>query len=61
MFDDDRPKPPKSHEIGMALDTLSIEELEARIGLLEAEIVRLRSAIDAKGSSRKAADAAFRV
>lgn len=49
------------HEIGAALDDLSINELETRIGLLEAEIVRLREAIGQKASSRSAADAVFKI
>ncbi|OAM73146.1 DUF1192 domain-containing protein [Devosia elaeis] len=59
MDDEERSKP-RSHEVGMVLDTLSVEELHDRIALLEAEIARLRQAIDAKGSSRKAAEAAFK-
>lgn len=51
---------PASHEVGAALDTLSVSELEHRISLLEAEIVRLKAAIEARGSTRKAAEAAFK-
>ena len=54
-----RPKPP-AHEIGMVLDALSVSELEQRIGLLEAEITRLRAAIDARGNTKRAAEAAFK-
>ncbi len=57
---DEERKQPTSHDVGMALDTLSVEELEERIGLLEAEILRLRAAIADKGDSRKAAEAAFK-
>ncbi|KKB07481.1 DUF1192 domain-containing protein [Devosia chinhatensis] len=53
-------KRPTSHDIGMVLDSLSVEELQERIALLDTEIVRLRAAIDAKGNSRKAAEAAFK-
>ncbi len=60
MFDDDKPKKPKAHDVGMPLDALSVEELHDRIAILEAEIVRLRAAISAKQSSRSAADAAFK-
>jgi uncharacterized small protein (DUF1192 family) len=60
MIEDEDRKRPRTHEVGMVLDALSIEELEARIALLETEIGRLRAAIDAKGSSRKAAEAAFK-
>lgn len=59
MDEEDR-KRPKSHDVGMALDALSVEELDDRIALLETEINRLRAAIDAKGDSRKAAEAAFK-
>lgn len=53
-------KRPVHHEVGMVLDALSVEELEDRITLLEGEIERLRKAIVAKGSSRQAAEAAFK-
>ncbi len=59
-MDEEERKRPKSHDVGMALDTLSVEELADRIALLETEITRLRAAIDAKGDSRKAADAVFK-
>ena len=59
MDEEDR-KRPTTHELGMNLDTLSVIELEERIGLLEAEIARPRAAIAAKGDSRKAAEAAFK-
>jgi len=59
MDEEDR-KRPTTHELGMALDSLSVIELEERIGLLESEIARLRAAIAAKGDSRKAAEAAFK-
>jgi uncharacterized small protein (DUF1192 family) len=60
MFDDDRPKKPKVHEMGMLLDAMSIEELHERIGLLEAEITRLRGAIELKQKSKDAAASAFK-
>lgn len=60
MFDDDEVKKPKGHEIGMILDAMSVEELSDRIGLLEAEIARLRAAIDSKRQSKSAADAVFK-
>jgi uncharacterized small protein (DUF1192 family) len=60
MFDDDLPKKPKVHDIGMVLDAMSVEELTERIGLLEAEIARLRVAIEAKKKSRDAAASAFK-
>jgi uncharacterized small protein (DUF1192 family) len=61
MFDDDdAPKKPKTHEVGMKLDTLSVDELKARIELLEAEIARLKQAIEAKTASRATAEGFFR-
>ena len=60
MFDDDLPKKPKAHELGMMLDAMSIEELNDRIGLLEAEIARLRTAIELKQKSKSAAASVFR-
>ena len=59
MFDEEIKKP-KAHEVGMNIDTMSVEELDERIGQLEAEIARLRAAIEARGATRKAADAAFK-
>ena len=60
MFEEgERPKP-KGHDIGMILDAMSIEELEARIGLLEAEIARLRQAIAERQKQRSAAEALFK-
>jgi len=53
-------KRPRSHEVGMMLDALSVEELADRIALLEGEIARIRVAMEAKGASRKAAEAAFK-
>jgi len=59
MFDEEIKKP-KAHEVGMNIDTMSVEELDERISQLEAEIARLRAAIEARGATRKAADAAFK-
>jgi uncharacterized small protein (DUF1192 family) len=42
------------------LDPLSVEELEARIVTLEAEIARAKAKIDAAVSFRASADAIFR-
>lgn len=61
MFDDDLPKKPKIHDIGMVLDAMSVEELTERIGLLEAEIARLKVAIEAKKKSRDAAASVFKL
>jgi len=59
MFDDEVKKP-KGHEIGMLLDAMSVEELAERIALLEAEIARLRAAMESKRKSKSAADAMFK-
>jgi len=59
-MDEEAIKTPRVHEVGMAIDTMSVEELNERIGLLEAEIVRLRAAIDARGQTRQAAESVFK-
>ena len=60
MFDDEI-KTPKGHEVGMPIDTMSVDELNQRIVLLEGEIARLRAAITARGATRQAADAMFKL
>jgi uncharacterized small protein (DUF1192 family) len=60
LFDDDRPKKPIPHEIGSDVSLLSVDELKARIALLQAEIARLESACEDKASGRKAAESLFR-
>ena len=59
-MDDDEIRKPKTHEVGMFIDTMSVEELEDRIGLLEGEIARLRRAIDARKQTRNAAESLFK-
>ena len=54
------PKKPATHEIGQPLDTLSVDELAERVGLLKAEITRLEEAKIAKQASKLAADAFFK-
>lgn len=62
MFDDeDRPIKKKTHEVGMPIDTMSVDELEERIGMLEAEIGRLREAIDARRKTKDAANSVFKL
>ncbi|KKB06805.1 hypothetical protein VE25_21115 [Devosia geojensis] len=61
MFDDEQPKKPVAHEVGMRLDTLSVEELADRIVLLEGEIARLKAAIEAKGKTRSEAESIFKI
>lgn len=61
MFDDDEVKKPKIHEVGMLIDAMSADELEERIAMLEAEIVRLREAIGARKQTKAAADSIFKL
>ncbi len=49
----------KDFAVGEDLDAISVDELKARINVLEAEITRLKQAIDAKQDQRQAADALF--
>ena len=61
MFDDEStPRKKKNHEVGMVIDTMSVDELEERIGLLEVEIARLREAISARRKTKDAADSVFK-
>ncbi|WP_332681479.1 DUF1192 domain-containing protein [Bosea sp. (in: a-proteobacteria)] len=59
FLDDDRPAPKRAHEIGQDLSQLSVAEIDERIALLEAEIVRLGEARTKKNASRSAADSFF--
>lgn len=60
-WDDIVPKSPKAGlVIGESLETLSVVELEARIGALEAEIVRVRRELEAKRRHEEAASALFK-
>ena len=61
MEDEERPKRRVAHEVGMPIDTMSVEELSERIGLLEAEIARLRVAIAARQKTRSVADSLFKL
>ena len=58
--DDDQPKRKISHDIGQDLTLLSVEELNARIALLQGEIARLEADIAGKRASRSAADEIFK-
>lgn len=60
MNDDDRPAKKIAHDIGQDLSLLSVSELEARIALLRAEIVRLESALGSKRASLDAANTFFK-
>ncbi len=61
MEADEVRKRPSAHEVGMPIDTMSAEELQQRIELLETEIARLKAAIEARHRSRSAADAFFKL
>ena len=54
------PKKKLAHELGQSLDTLSVAELEERVGLLREEIERLEAARAAKIASREAAASIFK-
>ena len=56
----DKPDDPLKLLAKQDLDPLSVEELEARIALLEAEIVRVRAKLDASVSFRASADELFK-
>ena len=58
--EDDRPKKKIAHEIGQDLTLLSVEELRARVQLLNDEIIRLEADIKHKQASRSAADEVFK-
>ncbi|MEM1198312.1 MAG: DUF1192 domain-containing protein [Pseudomonadota bacterium] len=61
MFaDDDRPKPQPDIVIGADLSTISIDELEKRITILEAEISRLREEIVSKQATKASAENFFK-
>ena len=45
----------------MPIDTMSVDELEERIGLLEGEIDRLREAIAARRKTKSEADSLFKL
>jgi len=60
MEDDDRPRRKISHEIGQDLSLLSVEELNERIALLNAEAERLREAMTKKKASKDAASGFFK-
>ena len=58
--DDDRPRKKITHEIGQDLSLLSVEELNERIALLNAEIERLQQAATKKRASKDAANIIFK-
>ena len=60
-MDEDAVDKPRTHLVGMDLETMSVGELTERIGLLEAEIERLKAAITARGATRQAAESIFKI
>jgi uncharacterized small protein (DUF1192 family) len=58
--DDDRPKKKIVHEIGQELGLLSVEELAARVQLMQDEIKRLEADMAKKQATRTAADQFFK-
>jgi len=60
LDDDEAKKLSAELRIGEELDLLSVEELEERIALLEAEIDRFRQAIEAKQRVKSDAESFFR-
>ncbi|MET0169547.1 MAG: DUF1192 domain-containing protein [Aliihoeflea sp.] len=61
IFDDEPVRKRPVHEIGQDLSLLSVSELAERIEALKAEIARLEADMDAKGSTRSAAEALFKL
>ena len=61
MFDDeDRKKPADELLIGADLASVSVDELEERITLLEAEISRIRAEIVSKQATKASAENFFK-
>ncbi|MBN9583052.1 MAG: DUF1192 domain-containing protein [Afipia sp.] len=58
--DDDRPRAKITHELGQDLSLLSVDDIEARIAALTAEIERLKTDAAKKRASRDAASAFFK-
>jgi len=58
--DDDKPKKKIAHEIGQDLGLLSVEELAARVQILNDEIARLEADKKRKQVTRSAADQFFK-
>lgn len=55
-----RREPATAHDIGQALDAMSVDELDERIALLQREIARLEEARVLREATRRAADAVFK-
>jgi uncharacterized small protein (DUF1192 family) len=59
-LDEDTSKKKLAHEVGEDLSKLSVDELAARVTLLQAEIARLEAAADAKRASAAVAASFFK-
>ena len=59
-WDDLKPKPKKGITLGEDLTTLSVSELEARIGDLQQEIERVKTELGAKKAHEAAAASIFK-
>jgi len=59
-WDELKPKPAKGITLGESLESLSIDELEARIAALEAEIDRVKDNVARKRTHEAAAAAVFK-
>jgi uncharacterized small protein (DUF1192 family) len=60
FVDDDRPQKKPTHEIGVYLSMMSVDELKARIEILKTEIARIEAEAARKASGRLAAENLFR-
>jgi uncharacterized small protein (DUF1192 family) len=56
----DKPGDPLTLLVKQDLDPLSVEELQARIAVLESEIARVKAKIEAAVNHRASADAIFK-
>ena len=56
----DKPKDPLTQLVREDLDPLSVDELQARIAVLEGEIARVRAKIENAVNFRASADAIFK-
>ncbi len=59
-LEDFRPKPKPEIVVGEKLETLSVAELEARVGALRQEIERVEAELASKRSRVAAAEALFK-
>ena len=59
-MEDEPVKKGQGHQIGMALDALSVEELSERIAALKLEITRLEQTIEQRNATLRAASSVFK-